>query len=249
MAERPVVVVTGAAGHIGGALLTAFHDAGHTTVGLDLGRRTADSPAADHWVTADITDRTAMEIAMSEVRERFGRIDVLVNNAGVTALGTFADTAPEVFERVMAVNLTGAVVATQAALDDLTRAQGWVVVISSVAGFAPVIGRPAYSASKHAVTGLFESIRGELADRGIRILLVHPTFLATAPGTVGPAGQRTTTGRLLTAVDVADAVIRGLRRKRDRVLPGRTAWLAYHVHRLWPGAYRWAMARQLRTKG
>jgi NAD(P)-dependent dehydrogenase (short-subunit alcohol dehydrogenase family) len=248
-ATKRVVVVTGAAGRIGRALLARFRRVGAVTAGIDLRRMVDDTdPAADLWVPGNVTDPANMRAAMRTVRGEFGRIDVLVVNAGVTALGTLAGTAPDVFERVMAVNLHGAINATHAAIDDLTKVGGNLVVVSSVAGFAPVAGRPAYAASKHAVTGLFESSRPELARRGITLTMVHPTFLATAPETVpevGHATARTTTGRLLEADDVAREVVRGVRRGRSRVLPGATAKAAWYVHRISPTVFGWLMTRRL----
>ncbi len=119
-------------------------------------------------------------------------------------------------------------------------------MLSSVAGFAPVLGRPAYVASKHALTGTFEALRPELAADGIGVTMVHPTFVANELADAsGGGGQRTTTGGLVTPEDVADAIADAVDGGRERVLPGRTAWLAWHVHRLAPGLYQRLMTRRL----
>jgi short-subunit dehydrogenase len=118
------------------------------------------------------------------------------------------------------------------------------VVLSSVAGLAPVVGRPAYVASKHALTGAFEAVRAELAADGIGLTMVHPTFVTNELADVA-GGTRSTTGALVTPDGVADAVVAAVAGGRGRVLPGRTARLADLVHRLSPRLYRRIMARRL----
>jgi NAD(P)-dependent dehydrogenase (short-subunit alcohol dehydrogenase family) len=221
---------------------------GWTAVSLDLPATEPDD-ADDRlrWVAADVTDPASVSAAIGEVVARFGRLDLLVIAAGITALGTLRDTPPETFERLMAVNFHGAVHCLRAAQDALAATGGHVVVLSSVAGFAPVVGRPAYVASKHALTGTFEALRPELAGEGIGVTLVHPTFVTNllADANRDQPGQRTTTGRLVTPEEVAGQIVDAVRRGRDRVLPGRTAWLAYHAHRLAPRLYTRAMTRRL----
>lgn len=254
---RRVALITGGCGAIGRALITRLQAAGYLTVALDLPDALPDPDAgnaradgAEDLVGADITDPDDVAKAIAGILERHGRLDLLINNAGVTALGTLETTPPDVFEQVMAVNLHGAVHCTQAALPALEAARGRVVAMSSVAGFAPVIGRPAYVASKHAVTGLFRSLRPELATRGIGVTVVHPTFVRTplrdtaATGRPDGAG-RATTGEMLEPDEVAFHVVRGIVRGKDQVLIGRTAKLAYHVSRLAPRLYERLMARRL----
>jgi NAD(P)-dependent dehydrogenase (short-subunit alcohol dehydrogenase family) len=250
----PVVLVTGAAGVVGTALLRRFAAVGCRTIGTDL----VDTPppaladVVDLWCRADVTDAADMDWAAATAVARLGRLDVVVANAGITALGSFDDTDDAAFERVMEVNLHGAVRTVRPALPHLRASGGRVVAISSVAGFAPVLGRPAYVASKHAVTGLFESLRSELAPGGVGVTLVHPTFLATTPGVADPhapdaaAARRSTTGRPLDPDDLARKVVRAVRRGDDRVLPGRVARQAWWLHRLAPRLYAWQMQRRLR---
>jgi NAD(P)-dependent dehydrogenase (short-subunit alcohol dehydrogenase family) len=243
--QRPVAVVTGAAGAIGRALDTALGRAGYEVVGLDL---PSACPPDGRLVPCDITDDAQVRATMRAVQDRTGRIDLLVNNAGISAIGGFDDHDVATHQQVLAVNYLGAVSCTQAALPALRAARGHVVVISSVAGFAPVVGRPAYVAAKHAVTGLFESLRPELARDGVGVTVVHPTFLTTHLGTA-PGAERTTTGSAVTADDVADAVLEAVGKRRPRALVGRTAHLAWHVHRLAPGLYERLMTRRMSTGG
>lgn len=132
-----VVLVTGAAGQIGRRLVARVTEAGYAVVGLDLA-------AGDGILGCDITDPEAVRATVDDVLAEHGRIDVLVHNAGISAIGRFEDHGVETHARVLAVNYLGPVALTQAALPALREARGRVVVIGSVAGFAPVLGRPAY---------------------------------------------------------------------------------------------------------
>jgi NAD(P)-dependent dehydrogenase (short-subunit alcohol dehydrogenase family) len=234
-----VAAITGGRGAIGSALVGRLRDDGWTTVAMDL-------PGTQPDVALDTTDTSSVEAAFKEVANRFGRLDLLVIAAGVTALGTLEDTDEATFRRLMDINFHGAVACLRAARPALGDARGHVAVLSSVAGFAPVIGRPAYVASKHALTGTFEALRPELAAEGIGVTLVHPTFVANELADAGGSGTaRSTTGRLVTPEDVAQEVVAAAAKRTERVLPGRTAWLAYHAHRLAPRLYRRLMTRRL----
>ncbi|MCX8006445.1 MAG: SDR family oxidoreductase, partial [Burkholderiaceae bacterium] len=127
----------------------------------------------------DVTDPAACGEAIAAVAARYGGIDVLVNNAGISHRSAFATTSPGVIRRVMEVNFFGAMHCTQAALPHLVASRGAIVVVSSVAGFAPLIGRTGYAASKHALHGFFASLRTELAPAGVTVTLVCPSFVAT----------------------------------------------------------------------
>lgn len=242
----PVAVVTGAAGNIGARLMARFAEAGYAVVGLDLAA--ACPPDDNRFLGCDLTDEAAVHDTFAAVLERTGRIDVLVNNAGISAIGAFTDHGVETHRRVLAVNYLGAVACTQAALPALRASRGRIVTISSVTGFAPVLGRPAYVAAKHAVTGLFEALRPELAPDGVGVTLVHPTFVT---GGMGEAADRTegrersTSGEEISPDDVARAVVEAVRVGRDRVLVGRTAWLSWHLRRLAPATYVRMMTRRL----
>ncbi|MFY1632855.1 SDR family NAD(P)-dependent oxidoreductase [Solwaraspora sp. WMMB335] len=245
-----VVVVTGAAGRIGRCLVEELESAGATVVGLDLAR---SCPVGDaRYLACDITEQDAVRTSIERIVAGHGRIDVLVHCAGLSAIGSFEDHDLTTHRRVMEVTHLGAVSVTLAALPALRAASGRIVVVGSVAGFAPVLGRPPYVAAKHAVTGLFTALRCELEPSGVRITVVHPTFVAggmTEASARVPGRERASTGRELTPAGVAAAIVAGIERGRDLVLIGRTARLSWYVNRLAPNLYVRLMARRLRTGG
>lgn len=249
MPSQVIVVVTGARGRIGQRMLAHFEQAGFRVVGLDLPRR--DPGPDDGILDCDITDAAQVAATFARIGEEHGQIGVLVNNAGITAIGAFLDHDVATHRALLEVNHLGAIACTQAALP-LMRRGSRIVVMSSVAGFAPVVGRPAYVAAKHALTGLFEALRPELAPQGIGVTLVHPTFVTG--GGMGEAvdrkdgTSRTTAGAQVTPDDVAAAVLTAVRKGQDRVLIGSTSKLSWHIRRLAPATYVRLMLRRLKQE-
>jgi short-subunit dehydrogenase len=154
---------------------------------------------------------------------------------------------------VLEVNFFGAVHCTAAALPSLLERRGRIVVMSSIAGFAPLATRAAYSASKHALHGFFESLRAEHRAEGLGVTLVCPSFVRTAIGAsaLGPggelagAGARTGIRGEIEPEQVANAIVAAVHEDRDLVLVPRQAKLAWWVSRIAPGVYERIMLRQL----
>jgi len=180
---------------------------------------------------------------------------VLVNNAGLTHRSAFADTDPSVLRKVMEVNYFGAVHATKTALASLIERQGAIVTISSVAGFAPLLGRTGYVASKHALQGLFETLRAELRETGVDVTIVAPTFVDTpfrhrtldGDGSITKHPQ-SRVGSMLSAEQVAEAVVDAVARRRRFVVLGAVGKLTRFLVRVSPALYEWVMARSLRSE-
>ncbi len=260
MRER-TVLITGAASGIGRALAYRFAAAGarlglldRDRAGLDqLSRELAAGGTAVRTAVCDVASFESCCQAVPAVAGDGGGVDVLVNNAGITHLSRFAATDVEVFHRVMDVNFFGALHCTKAALPGLVARRGLIVVMSSVAGFAPLGGRSGYAASKHALHGLFESLRAELRQSGVGVLMVCPSFTRTnigrnALGADGrPAGDaiRTTTGKEMEPAAVAEAIFGAARRRRRLLVLSPVGKMAFLVSRLLPSIYERLMARQL----
>ena len=130
--------------------------------------------------TTDVAIASQCKALIDETLKHFGRIDTLVNNAGMSMWARFADIADiTILERIMQVNYMGAVYCTHYALPHLTAVEGRIVGISSLTGLVGVPTRTGYAASKHAMRGFFDSLRIELADTGVSVTMVYPGFVGT----------------------------------------------------------------------
>ncbi|OGA01322.1 MAG: hypothetical protein A2Z64_15130 [Betaproteobacteria bacterium RIFCSPLOWO2_02_67_12] len=251
-----VVAITGAAGGLGRALVAAFAARGARVAALDLDAAGLAQLAPEVLaLPCDITRPQACRDAVAQVLARFGALDVLVNNAGISHRSLLAATDPAVIRSVMEVNFFGALNATQAALEALTARRGAIVAISSVAGFAPLVARTGYAASKHALHGLFETLRAELEGSGVHVMLACPGFIRTAIaqahlGADGGAarGPRTVVGEALAPEEVAARIVNALERERRLLLIGGVARLAWWMSRLAPRLYARIMVRRMRAE-
>lgn len=251
--DRKVVLITGGCAGIGRALVERMAQAGARLAVFDLDQNALDGLAQhvlDHHnaemlgVRCDVSNRDAVMHAMALVIERFGGIDVLVNNAGITHRSRVVDTQPGVFERVMAVNFYGALHCTQAALPSLQARCGQIIVLSSLSQYAPVPERAAYNASKHALHGLFDTLRCELDDRDVHVMLVCPGYTATdlrknvlvGDGSTSPQ-PALAAGRVASAKDVAEAIYLGASKRRRLLVLSNIGWQARLVARLFPGLF------------
>lgn len=130
-------------------------------------------------VPTDVSEEAQCRALVEATLERWGRLDMLINNAGVMMWAAFEDIdSPEVAERVMKINYLGAVYCTHHALKHLKRREGRIVAISSLAGKTGVPTRSLYAASKHAMTGFFDSLRIELREAGVSVTTIYPGFVA-----------------------------------------------------------------------
>ncbi len=258
-----VVVVTGGGSGLGAAYARRFARAGAKLALLDIDLARAEALRAELELAGleclalrcDVRDEDACRAAIEAVLARFGRLDVLVNNAGISHRSAFRETETAVYRRVMDINFFGALHCTKAALPALLASGGLVIAVSSIAGVAPLHGRTGYAASKHAVQGFFSSLRSELAPQGVDVLIVCPGFTATGIGSAALAGDgrvtahpQSTVGRVATAESVAQAVFQAARRGRSLLVLSAAGKLAFLLSRLHPSLYERLMARALRKE-
>lgn len=186
------VLVTGASGALGTTLSTRFAQAGANTV--VAARTDADQLAAkldgpSLGVRLDVTSEPDWAEAISLTEDRFGPVDILVNNAAYLRVGTTESISLDEFRRVVDTNLTGALLGIRAAAPSMRKAGGGVVVnINSIAGLTAAPGLVAYSSSKWALRGLMRAAAKELARDNIRVNAVHPGIIDT-PLAYGPDGK------------------------------------------------------------
>ncbi|MFI1359826.1 oxidoreductase [Streptomyces sp. NPDC020898] len=179
-AIRPVALVTGASSGIGKETAGALVAAGFEVIGT--GRKTSGLTPPDGvtYLDLDIGSDDSATAAVAEVIDRFGRIDVLVNNAGLGSAGAVEENSVAQAQNVLNINVLGVIRMTKAVLPHM-RAQGGgrVINISSVLGLVPQPFMALYVASKHAIEGYSESLDHEVREHGVRVLLVQPAYTKT----------------------------------------------------------------------
>lgn len=240
MAKQPrilvgqVALVTGGARGIGKATAQAFARQGMTVAIGDLDATLAEQAAAEIGngavgLALDVTNRESFESFVATAEERLGPIDVLVNNAGIMALGRFLDEDDATAARQIDINLHGVIYGMKIALQRMQpRNTGHIVNIASQAGKYGAPGGATYSATKHAVIGLTEAVRGELRleSSDIELSYVMPYVVNTELG----AGAAQARGfKNLEPGDVADAIVDAL---KHRVVDVWVPKQSRHTHRL-----------------
>jgi NAD(P)-dependent dehydrogenase (short-subunit alcohol dehydrogenase family) len=250
-------VITGGAGGLGQALTRALVSDGWRVALIDLPGLQLDAAAAPSVRTyaCDITDAEAVSAACQRILAEHSAIDLVIYNAGITQIGLFAETPLAAHRRVFEVNYFGAVHVASTLLNAVRQSRGVHLAISSVAGFAPLHRRTAYSASKHALEGFFRTLREEEREHGVAVLIAAPSFVAT---NIGRPEQReggiARPGSAPDGVDymepdaAARIILAGVAERRSFIPVGRVARLAAIINRLSPRLSARLMMRNIRKK-
>jgi short-subunit dehydrogenase len=238
-----IIVITGASDGIGAEIARQLARSNGGGAGLVLAARNADKLEAvaaecralgseTLVVPTNVSEEPECRALIEQAVARFGRLDALINNAGVSAHALFSDVKPQDlhwYEKLMRVNLWGAVWCTHAALPYLKESRGNIVAVSSLAGLVGVPGRSAYSATKFAMTGFFEALRAELKSAGVSVTTAFPGVVATATRHRGfnakgePAGvSGLKEDDAMSVEECAGLIVRGMnRREREVVMTAR----------------------------
>jgi NAD(P)-dependent dehydrogenase (short-subunit alcohol dehydrogenase family) len=177
---RPVAIVTGASGGIGEATARALHAAGYRVFGTSRRAPGTRSPGIEYLV-CDVTSDESVKAAVGEVLSKIGRVDLLVNNAGVGLVAGAEESSLEQAKSLFDVNLFGLIRMTKAVLPTMRKQRaGRIVNLSSVMGLIPAPFMALYAASKHAVEGYSESLDHEIRGSGVRVVLVEPAYTRTS---------------------------------------------------------------------
>ena len=242
-----VVLISGAASGLGKSLCELYQSKGAKVLGVDVNEEGLKTLTNCETLLCDVRDSAACEDAVNEAIALYGQLDILINNAGVTDIRYFEAANLPIIKRVMDINYFGSVNLTAAALDDLKETKGQIISVSSIAGFAPLIGRTAYAASKHAVEGFFKTLRTELLQDGIHVLMVCPGFIETNLRNefINDKSQHTTGGSA-TPDAVAQLVMDAACKEKRRLVTSRTGKLSWLLNRLFPAFYEKKMIEKMK---
>jgi NAD(P)-dependent dehydrogenase (short-subunit alcohol dehydrogenase family) len=237
-----VVIVTGAGSGIGRATARAFARAGAHVLAVGRRAHALDETVAGHAgiavLSADLRAPEAPQDVVDAATERWGRLDVLVNNAGATAMMPLADTTADGIDKLLGLNVTAPSLLASAALPHLLRSKGSIVNVSSTYGHRPLPGAAHYAASKAAVEQLTRSWALELAPGGVRVNAVAP----------GP-----TESQALSAAGLPDSVVEQIKRDEAARIPlgrrGEPAEVAPWIVRLADPAATWLTGQVLAVDG
>jgi NAD(P)-dependent dehydrogenase (short-subunit alcohol dehydrogenase family) len=255
-----VCAVTGAASGIGRALANELASCGADLAICDVDetglRGTAEQVKAKgrrvYTQRVDVADRKSVHAFADNVVKELGRVDAIVNNAGVAVAENFEDLSYEDLEWIMGINFWGVVHGSKAFLPYLRKnGDGWIVNISSVFGFIAVPTQSAYNATKFAVRGMTEAMRQELAGSGITVSCVHPggiktnivnnaRFYRSADGRAQDKGQAAIDFEKMartTPEQAAKTIVRGMEKRSPRILIGPDAHVIDAMVRLTPVNY------------
>lgn len=245
--ENKVVIITGASSGIGRACALEFGRAGASVV---LGARNISaleevvvqirrSGGKALAVSTDVRKVEDCENLMNQALAAYGKIDILINNAGISMRAAFEDLDLKVIKELMDTNFYGTVYCTKFALPHVLKEKGTIIGISSISGLAPLPGRTGYAASKHAMDGFLNTLRVENMKKGLNVLVVHPGFTSsnirnTALNKNGNPQIETPReeAKMMTSEEVARIISQAvLDRERDLVLTAQgklVVWLHKH---------------------
>ena len=228
--RQKVVAITGGTDGIGKALVELLLQAGAKVATCGRSeekiRALSESHRCENFlcVSADVSVFEDCREFISTTLDTFGKIDILINNAGISMRAQLKDADIKVFEKLMGVNYFGTLYCTKLALDSIMQNKGDIVGISSIAGFRGLPGRSGYSGSKFAVNGFLEAIRTELLEDNVNVLCVCPGFTqsnirtAALDGTAASHGESPLDEKsLMTSEECAEHIMKAIS-KRKRLL-------------------------------
>jgi short-subunit dehydrogenase len=252
-----IIVITGASDGIGAEMALQLARRYRHRVGLVLAARDeakleqvalscATERAQTLQVRTDVSDRLDCMYLIWQAVHKFGKIDALINNAGISAQALLDEVEAdklEWYEHLMRVNFWGSVWCTHAALDHLKASNGQIVAVSSLAGLIGVPGRTAYSASKFAMTGFFEALRAEMKPHGVSVTTAYPGVVTTNIRYRGLNAQGVAAGSsglkengAMGVEECARLILRGMERREREVVMTAKGKLGRLLKLIAPGA-------------
>ena len=228
------ILVTGASRGIGKALAERFAAEGSKVIMvarrkdklIEIERAIQKKGGEAISLKVDVTLMEDCRAMVEAAIGKWGRVDVLINNAGISMRALFQQTEVEVIEKVMDVNFRGTVYATKACVDAIVETKGSIVGISSIGGYRGLPGRTGYSASKFAMQGFLECLRTELIPTGVNVLIACPGFTASNIRNAALLGDGSkqgksplNEGKIMSAEEVAEKIYKAVvKRKRTLIM-------------------------------
>jgi len=244
-----VVIITGGSSGIGKALAIEFGSRGSRVVITGRNKIVLDEAVAEIsaqgitvvGINADVSREEDNKQMAANVISTFGRIDVLINNAGISMRASFEDVHLDVVRKVMDINFYGAVYATKYCLPEIEKNKGSIVGVSSIGGYRGLPGRSGYSASKFALTGFLEVLRTEYLHRGVHVLTACPGFTATnirkraliADGSIQKESPRDES-KEMTAEACARHIYKATVKRKHILILTLEGKLAVFLNKFWP---------------
>ncbi len=244
-----VLLITGASSGIGRALAVGAAGRGAKLAIMARNREALEATAQICTelgaevlaITGDVSLEGDCRAFVEKAAGHYGRIDVLINNAGISMRALFEALELEVLRRVMDINFWGTVYCTKYALPYLLRSKGTVAGISSIAGYKGLPARTGYSASKFAIQGFLESLRIENLERGLHVLIACPGFTSSnirnsalsADGSAQGESPRDE-AKMMSAAEVADHVLRAIEKRRNAIVLTRQGKLTVWLNKFFP---------------
>ncbi|PSR54204.1 short chain dehydrogenase [Adhaeribacter arboris] len=245
-----VVLITGGTSGIGKACALAFGEAGAKVV--ISGRDSAKLQTTAHElvqkkitcraVQSDVSNEADAQKLVYETVQEFGRLDILINNAGISMRALFQDLDLGVIKQVMDINFYGTVYITKYALPYVLTSKGSIIGISSIAGYRGLPGRTGYSASKFAMQGFLEALRTEVMHRGVHVMVACPGFTASnirntalnAQGNVQGESPRAEE-KMMTAEEVAIRILKATQKRQREIIMTTQGKLTVFLNKWLPG--------------
>ncbi len=244
-----VVIITGGSSGIGKALAEEFGEKGSKILITGRNKIELDKTVAElkekeiqiHGFVSDASLEEDNKKMVTEAIKHFGKIDILINNAGITMRALFEEVEMTVVKKVMDINFYGVLYATQACLPEIIKNKGSVVGISSIAGFRGLPGRTGYSASKFALNGFLEVLRTEMLYREVHVLTACPGFTTsnirnralTKDGSVQGESPRDE-DKMMTAEECASHIYRATVNRKNFLVLTTQGKLAVWLNKLFP---------------
>jgi short-subunit dehydrogenase len=231
--HNQVIIITGGSSGIGKALALQYGQLGAHIVITGRNENKLQSATEELkslgisilGIPCDSSQEVETRLMINKVIDHFGKIDLLVNNAGISMRSMFEDVQIDVLKKVMDINFWGTVYATQAALPYLKESKGGIIGISSIAGYRGLPVRTGYSASKFAMNGFLEALRTELLHSGVHVLIACPGFTASNIRNSSLNAEGNMTGetmreeeKMMSADEVASKIIQAYQQNKKTLI-------------------------------